>query len=624
MCGIFGFVGQTNDVEFKKALDQIENRGPDSFGVSHINNVWLGHRRLAILDLTPSGYQPMQSHSGRYSITYNGEIYNFLDLKNELSKFNVSFKGTSDTEVLLEMVEHFGIEQALKKMNGMFSFALYDHKENKLYIARDRSGEKPMYYGIIGNEFCFASQLSPIISMRRNNLSIRRQSIQDYLNVGCIPQPYSIFNEIKKLPQGHYGVVNLTGSMTISVHSYWSLDQVQIDNGLNDESAVLDRLETTLSAAVKRQMISDVPLGAFLSGGVDSSIIAALAQKVSDKKVKTFSVVFDNKDYDESKYARKYADFLGTDHHELKMSAEDLLSYTSKVPQFYDEPFADSSQLPTMALSALAKKYVTVALTGDAGDELFAGYNRHLFAKKYLGLLTKLGPIADLNIRALEVLGSDALLHLSRMLGVNVAQVPEKLYKLQKLVGVRSLADYYAKTVSMWTGSQSHRQGDGHFSHHSHLDAVSDLTRLDFKNYMADDVLVKVDRGAMSASLETRAPFLDQHVIELAFAIPSELKIKGNSSKYILKELRKKLYPGMEFNSAKMGFAVPLAEWFRAELKNDVLEIINNSQSKIYDYLDKTEVQKIHDEFYKQGQKYHASSLWIIYQLEQWFRYYKF
>jgi asparagine synthase (glutamine-hydrolysing) len=388
MCGIFGLIGKHDKEEIRAANRTIAHRGPDAEGYwfDDENSVAFCHRRLSILDLSEAGAQPMRSGSGRYVISYNGELYNFLDLKTKLQKH--TWRGHSDTEVLLECFEQWGVEKTLETIEGMYAIALWDTQFKTLTLARDRLGEKPLYFGQVQGTFVFASELKPIAKLFKNELSLNDDAVADFFRRGCISGSLCIYKGIQKLRAGHFITVSTKELRLVGLpvpKKYWALDDIPAGSlALSAEEAIV-QLEATLSKAIQQQMIADVPLGAFLSGGIDSSLVVALMQAANPKKVKTFSIGFESKHHDEAPHAKAVAAHLGTEHEELYVSEKELLAQIPQLPHIYDEPFADSSQIPTILVSQMARKYVTVALSGDGGDELFAGYNRHAFAQQRWG-----------------------------------------------------------------------------------------------------------------------------------------------------------------------------------------------------------------------------------------------
>jgi asparagine synthase (glutamine-hydrolysing) len=572
MCGFAGFLtNNTNllpiaELIANKMAKTIEHRGPNDSGVWIDNNsgVVLAHRRLSIVDLSPAGHQPMTSKSGRFILVFNGEIYNHLELRGELDAISSlgtaikdkDWKGYSDTETLLAGFEKWGIEVTLQKAVGMFAFSLWDKSEKLLTIARDRFGEKPLYYGFQKNSFLFGSELKALKVHPDFANEIDRDALCLLMRYCYIPAPYSIYKGIKKLLPGTYLQLclgDVDNDNLQNPKAYWRMEDV-VAKGLanpfkGDESEAACDLETQLKQSIGLQMAADVPLGAFLSGGVDSSTIVALMQSQSSKKVKTFSIGFNEVGYNEADYAKAVAMHLGTEHTELYVSAASAIEVIPLMSKIYDEPFADSSQIPTFLISQLAKQHVTVSLSGDAGDELFCGYNRYLladtwkkidqipfFLRKTAGhLITTLSPTTWDHI--FDKVGK------IKKIPSNMGQKLEKLAnRLEKIDEVNSL--YYSLVSEIDQPEQIVIRGTEPETwltktgiNHIHSDAKQHMMFLDTMTYLSDDILVKVDRAAMANSLETRVPFLDHRVVELAWSLPMDMKIREGKTKWILREI---------------------------------------------------------------------------------------
>jgi len=592
MCGITGQLGgnqgQGLEQTVRRMADTLLHRGPDDGGVwmDEAAGIALGHRRLSILDLSPAGHQPMASASGRFVIAFNGEIYNHLELRRDLENIPsphplsqrargvVSWRGHSDTETLLACFEAWGIEKTLGNAVGMFAIALWDRETRTLTLARDRMGEKPLYYGWQGDTFLFGSELKALKAHPAFRADIDRGALALLLRHNYVPAPYSIYEGIYKLPPGTWLQMRPDQRDAEPV-AYWSLGEVAERGVANpfagsDEDAV-DALERHLGAAVRGQMVADVPLGALLSGGLDSSMIAALMQAGSSRPVRTFTIGFDEREYDEATHARAVAKHLGTDHTELRLSGADALALVPQMPSMYDEPFADSSQLPTHLVMKLARQHVTVALSGDAGDELFGGYNRYFLAPK---VWQRVGwmplPVRRALGAGLLALPSGAMNRLAGPAGI--ALPGDKAHKLgRRLREMRSIDDLYVSLVSEWPNAAGMVVG-GHMPPNL-LDArerwprlddpVARMMALDGLTYLPDDILVKVDRAAMAVSLETRAPFLDRDVIGFAWSLPMHMKIRNGQGKWLLRRLLDRHVPRELVERPKMGFGIPLDAWLR-------------------------------------------------------------
>ncbi len=543
--------------------DSLTHGGPDDRGVWHDEQVVLGHRRLAIIDLSPLGHQPMLSGSGRYVIVFNGEIYNFKILRADLEQKNIQFKGHSDTEVILAAVETWGFFETLQKLNGMFAIALWDRQEKKIYLARDRFGEKPLYYGIINGALVFASELKAICLYPEFKKQINMQAVQLLLRYAYIQAPHSIYENIFKLESGHYLVVD--EQLKIRKHCYWSA----VDTALNAKvqghnlsfNEAVDELEERLLESVKMRCISDVPLGAFLSGGVDSSTIVALMQKNSKRPVKTFSIGFDHKEYDEAPFAKAVAKHLGTEHHEFYVTEQDALDVIPQLAQIYDEPFADSSQIPTFLVSKLARQHVTVVLSGDAGDELFGGYGRYFTHQKFKRLYN--APyLARIFIASLVRHFPWQLVGESKQRAKKLAWMLENADKAgtmyKTLISQNYIADAYLRNQSVHTMD---------FLNYQKLNEVEHMMLWDTISYLPGDILTKVDRASMAVSLETRIPMLDHDLFAFVWSLPTEYKVKENKGKMILKELLYRYVPKELIDRPKVGFGIPIHAWLRGTLR---------------------------------------------------------
>lgn len=603
MCGFAGFLFAHRETDASRDVvtrmaEQLRHRGPDDEGswADEAAGVALGFRRLSIIDLSADGRQPMISNSGRYVVVYNGEIYNFLDLREELTREGARFRGNSDTEALLAAVEAWGLEAALRRFVGMFAFALWDRRERTLRLARDRMGEKPLYYGWRGKSFIFGSELKALRAHPDWEGEISSDALALYMKRNCVPAPYSIYRGIRKLVPG--AVLSLRaqdppGRLPRPV-AYWrAKDAVKSAStrrpALSDEEA-LDQLDEALRRAVRGMLRADVPLGAFLSGGVDSSVVAALAQAQSGAPIRTFSIGFREDEYDEAPRARAVARRLGTEHAELYAGPKEALDVVPQLPRLYDEPFADSSQIPTFLLCALTRERVTVALSGDGGDELFGGYNRYFWAPRVWNWNRRL-PERPRKLMANALTArSAALARAYRKIypilpgRLRVEMAGDKLRRLGALLDASGLDQMYERLTTHWEGSIC---VGGNRAPESALSADPELARLrpaekmmyrDMTEYLPDDILVKVDRAAMGASLEARAPFLDHRVVEFAWSLPLELKVRGGEWKWILKRLFSRYAPASLIERPKMGFSAPIGEWLRGPLRDWAEELLRESR----------------------------------------------
>lgn len=624
MCGIVGFL-QNNflNQNFRKAYlkqmtDAVQLRGPDSSGYFEdpTSCVYLGHRRLAIIDRSDAGSQPMHSTSGRFVLVFNGEIYNHLLLRNELKKTYAApkWRSLSDTETLLCCFETFGIEETLKKTVGMFSLALWDTQERLLTLARDRMGEKPLYWGWQGDTLLFGSELKALKAHPDFVGEIDRNALALLLRHNYIPAPHSIYKNIHKLPAGHFVTIP-HGARPSDVHpkAYWSMnDAVQTgqSQGFTDsDTQAVKALDAQLSESVSLQMLADVPLGAFLSGGVDSSTVVALMQKQTQQRVRTFAIGFEDPEYNEAEHAKAVAQHLGTDHTEITIGSQEALAVIPKLPEIYCEPFADSSQIPTYLVSHMARQHVTVALSGDGGDELFGGYNQYRFLPQVWQRLALVPAPARLALQALLAL----------------LPLPAKLAKLRMVMAARSPEELYRLVLSHWFCPEI-------LVHGAHEPATMLNTPVDWpkvesfehwmmamdsQTYMVDDVLTKVDRAAMANSLETRVPLLDHRVVELAWRLPLNMKIRGGQGKWILRQVLYQHVPKELIDRPKRGFSVPLASWLRGPLRDWTESLISEKRLKDQNFFDYKIIRKIWLE-HVSGAKDHSTRLWSILMFQAW------
>jgi asparagine synthase (glutamine-hydrolysing) len=653
MCGIVGYLTATSaNVDtrrnvLQKMCDAIKFRGPDSEGIwlSNDTGIGLGHRRLSILDLSPAGHQPMVSASGRFVIAFNGEIYNHLDLRTGLEKISaagaVDWQGHSDTETLIVGIEAWGLEETLRKSVGMFAFALWDREERELYLARDRMGEKPLYYGYQQGDFLFGSELKALKAHPAFEGEVDRNVITLQLRHNCIPTPYSIYKGIRKLPPGTFLSLSARGGRFAARElpepmTYWSLEDATI-RGLESpfdgsDTDAIDALDHLLRDSVKQQMVADVPLGAFLSGGVDSSTITALMQSQSSRPVKTFSIGFNQAGYNEAVYAKAVARYLGTDHTELYVSPQQAMDVIPRLPSLYDEPFSDSSQIPTFLVSQMTREHVTVSLSGDAGDELFGGYNRYLLAHRLWGKLSRLpSRMRRWGVSALTALSPDQW---DRILGPiqrfmpeiwRLANLGDKLHKGAGVVGCNSLEALYLGLVSHWDNPSSLVIGGNEPGTlltvpnppFSGLGGIERMMARDALTYLPDDILVKVDRAAMSVSLETRIPFLDHRVAEFAWRLPLSMKIRSGQGKWILRQVLYKYVPKELIERPKMGFGVPIDSWLRGPLRDWAESLLDESRLRNEGFFKPAPIRQKWAE-HLSGQRNWQYQLWDVLMFQAW------
>jgi len=586
LCGIAGFLGSVHKPEelLTNMANAIQHRGPDDKGIwlDQTKEIGLAHTRLSILDLSSAGYQPMHSLSDRYLIVFNGEIYNHAIIRAELDSINArNWLGYSDTETLLAAIEQWGLELTLRKAKGMFALSLWDRQTQTLSLARDRMGEKPLYYGWVEDCFVFASELKAIKKFPGFNNKVDRSALALFLRFNSIPAPYSIYQNIFKLEPGCIASM-IYGSKEINQTHFWSTETIYKKGAASrfsgNENDAVDALEDVLKRAVNLQMQADVPLGAFLSGGIDSSAIVALMQSQSSKKINTFSIGFDVKEFNEAEHARAVAMHLGTYHTDMYITQRDALDVIPFLPDIYDEPFADSSQIPTYLVSRLAKQKVTVALSGDAGDELFGGYNRYFLTNQLFSKMNKI-PIFLRRLITSSILGVsqdnwDKIL--GRILSKRFVNVGFKLHKGANVLSSKSIRELHFKLVSQIESPENWLINSKEYStflnddveHFSSLDPIEQMMAYDLVTYLPTDILTKVDRAAMAASLETRVPFLDTSVIEFSASLPLEYKIRDGVTKWVLREVLYKYVPKDLIERPKMGFGVPLGEWLRGPLRD--------------------------------------------------------
>jgi asparagine synthase (glutamine-hydrolysing) len=644
MCGIAGIAGGDTEGRDRRAAigamtDRLEHRGPDDRGlwIDDEAGVALGHRRLSILDLSPLGHQPMHSQNDRYSIVFNGEIYNFKDLQAQLTTKGHNFRGGSDTEVMLAAIEEWGFEDSIKKFTGMFAFALWDKKQRILYLARDRIGKKPLYYGWNNGIFLFASELKALKSHPRFISEIDRSAAGLALKYGYIPAPWSIYKGIFKLYPGTTLALNAASIETkpsnfspfpdsisgTSPKSYWKLISA-LRSGLENPyrgsfEDASDELEKLLMDSVKIRMLSDVPLGAFLSGGIDSTTIVALMQVQSKIPVKSFAIGFEEDGFNEAAYAKKVADYLKLDHTELYVKASDALNVIPSLPVMFDEPFSDSSQIPTYLVSKLCRDYVTVGLSGDGGDELFGGYSRYPWALKTWKNFNKIPrPLKKSLVKAVELVPAKFYEALFSGIFKNPAH---KFETLGRVMSFETRSEFYDGLMSHWEGLVI---GNGHYHAapgdpklFEGEDFLTEMMFTDMLTYLPDDIMVKVDRASMAVSLETRAPFLDHRVIEFSWRLPAEYKLNNSTSKRILRNILHRHVPADFVERPKMGFSIPLADWLRGPLRSWGEELIDEKKLEQQGYLNK---DLIHNKWrqHQSGKHDWAHSLWDILMFQSW------
>jgi asparagine synthase (glutamine-hydrolysing) len=633
VCGIAGFFdpkGATSDHEAVCAamIDSLAHRGPDDRGVWTDRGVALGHRRLSIIDLSPAGHQPMHSHSGRYVVSYNGEIFNWNELRDELPPPEGGYRGHSDTEIFLRGVEIWGLDATLDRLIGFFAIALWDRERQSLTLIRDRLGIKPLYWGQFAGTLLFGSELRALRAHPACRAEIDRDALAAYLRTAYVPAPLSILKGVHKLAPG--GRLDIGADGEARLGRFWDL-KAAITAGTYARAKplpaeALTEWEDLVTDAVKRRMMADVPLGAFLSGGVDSSAVVALMQAHSPRRVKSYSIGFHEPGYDEAPYARKVAAHLGTDHTEFYVGADEALAMVPKLADIYDEPFADSSQIPTALICKLARREVTVALSGDGGDELFGGYNRYVLGQRHWPLLAPLP-------HALRRLGAAALAApspsrwdrtLAPFLPKGMGQIGDKLHKLASVLGSRDVDALYLRLISQWpdpaalllSGREPERLPAGL---PARLSAMERMQAYDMLTYLPDDILAKVDRASMAVALEVRVPFLDHRLVERSWQLPVAAKLQGGAGKQLLRRILYRHVPKKLIERPKMGFGVPLERWLRGPLKEWAADLLDPARLRQQGYFREEPIARAWEE-HLSGRRNHQYGLWTVLMFQAWLR----
>lgn len=629
MCGIVGFISpKREDSSVEKMLAVQAYRGPDDRGVfveqiagSYIH---LGHNRLSIQDLSAHGHQPFVSDCGNYIIIFNGEVYNFKDIRIELEKLGYKFVSESDTEVILYAYKAWGME-AVEKFTGMFAFSILDKNKQKMVLVRDRAGVKPLYYYSDGSVFMFASELKSFHEHPAFRKEQNTEVLSYYFQFGYIPAPHTIFKNSFKLEAGHYLEFDIQSSR-FDIHEYWGVDGCYAQEKFDaSEQEILSDLETLLTDAVDLRMVSDVPVGVFLSGGYDSSLVTALLSKNKERKLHTFTIGFDNKKYNEAQHAKAIAKHFGTEHTEYYVSKKELLDKVESLPFYYDEPFGDSSAIPTMMVSELAKKEVTVALSADGGDEAFCGYSKYFFLNKFAPVFSKRFQKTILK-SMLNVFDAKQVEQINSFLPKKIQQtnIRDKYTKFKRAMNADSLEEMFCNASSYVAQSDVQKfltlsanpKLFEKFAMDKNLSFLDNMMRVDYKTFMVDDVLTKVDRASMSVSLEGREPLIDHRIIEFMARVPASLKYKNNQGKYLARQILYKHIPASLIDKPKAGFQIPLAEWLQTDLKPLVDKYLDASKldEEIFNV---KEVEKIKKELFN-GDVTQVNAIWFILMYEMW------
>jgi asparagine synthase (glutamine-hydrolysing) len=639
MCGIAGFVADPAQRQSSEQIEKIArtmdlslaHRGPDD------HDVWvdreagaaLVHRRLSIVDLSAAGHQPMHSADGRYVITYNGEVYSYLPIRAEIEANGHRFRGHSDTEVILESVARVGVRATIERLIGMFALAIWDRKDRTLTLVRDRLGIKPVYWAKIGGLFMFASELKAMRGCPGWTPRIRPEAVASFLRHNYIPAPHTIYHDVYKLEPGSILALPFGGEPRIE--RFWDAREVALaglrDPLKEDDATLTESLEKLLVDAVGRRMIADVPLGAFLSGGIDSSTVVALMKAANSGPVKTFSIGFEQAGFNEAPHAAAIAKHLGTEHTELTVTSQQALDVVPKLADMFDEPFADSSQIPTYLVSAMTRKHVTVALSGDGGDELFAGYNRYQLTRRFWRTLSLLpSPARNAFAAGLTSLSTQRWDQWFAMLPgkLSPTQPGDKIYKVASVLKLGNADELYRQLISHWTPTQvapsvTELQGilwDGSVRK-DFPDLLDRMQFLDLVTYLPDDILTKVDRASMAIALEARVPLLDHRVVELAWRLPHAAKIRGRTTKWLLRQVLYKHVPRELLERPKMGFGVPLAEWLRGPLRDWAESLLSEKRLAATEFLDSKIIRRYWTE-HLSGKRNWQYLLWDVLMFEAW------
>jgi asparagine synthase (glutamine-hydrolysing) len=630
MCGFAGILtrrAQGDDAlggSVRRMIAPIAHRGPDDCGVwtDAAAGIGLGFRRLAILDLSAEGHQPMWSPAARFVAVFNGEVYNFASLRKELEGHGFRFRGGSDTEVVLAAFEQWGVPAAVGRFVGMFAIAVWDADRRELSLVRDRLGKKPLYVYSEPGLVTFGSELKALVEGPSFDRTIDREGLASYFRYLYVPAPKTIFARAIKIPAGHILTLSGAGSPLPAPRPYWSLAEAAregLAHPIASEADAIDRLDAAVSDAVRARMVSDVPVGALLSGGIDSSTVVAMMQQSSRRAVSTYTIGFDHAAFDEAEPAARIAAYLGTDHTELRISGADARSLIPRLPTIFDEPFADPSQLPTWFVSELARRHVTVALCGDGGDELFGGYNRYVYGERMLPRVARLPAVMRQCVAAgLDCMPADGLNRLGGRLG-------ERVRKVGTLMTAGSVGGMYRSLLSAWQQPETIVRGvpaaadpnDGVLNDAEPADLLDRMMLADQLTYLPDDLLAKVDRASMSVSLEVRAPLLDHRVVELSWRLPRSLKLRGRVGKWALRQILYRRVPRHLVDRPKMGFSVPIDAWLRGPLKEWAGDLLAPARLADGGLLDPAPIRQAwHD--LQCGRRQAGAALWAVVMFQAW------
>jgi asparagine synthase (glutamine-hydrolysing) len=636
MCGIAGVLTSstaartTLERDALAMADSLAHRGPDDHGIwtDLSAGIALTHRRLSIVDLSPAGHQPMISSNHRFVIVFNGEIYNFQEIRPELEARGVKFRGHSDTEVMLEAFAAYGIAPTVKRLIGMFTIAVWDRRDRTLSLIRDRLGIKPLYWAKASGLFLFGSELKSLRAYPGFAPGIDRGALAAYMRHNYVPAPHSIYEGVRKLEQGTILTLPFDGEPRIE--RFWDARQValagQSDLMVGGDADMTDRLEDLLRDAVKRRMVADVPVGAFLSGGIDSSTVVALMKAANAGPVRTYTIGFEHSGYDEAAHAAAVAKHLGTDHTEMILSSQDALDVIPRLPEYYDEPFADSSQIPTYLVSAMTRQHVTVALSGDGGDELFGGYTRYQFTSRLRTLRLLPQPLRVAMARMISAVPADRWSQLLSFIpeGMRPRQVGDKLHKFATVLPCNSDTELYRRLVTHFEPDQVVLQGHEPKGvlWDSKIDAdfpglLERMQFLDLVTYLPDDILTKVDRASMAVALEARVPLIDHRVVEFAWRLPQGAKIRRGVTKWLLRQVLYRHVPKELVERPKMGFAIPLGDWLRGPLKPWAENLLSEQRLREGGYFDPAMVRQVWNDHVCGGRN-REYMLWNVLMFEAW------